>query len=368
MYVGYYQDTRNNILKVSERINGKRVFEDFPLIYEYYVPDENGYDMGYDGVRLKKYSLGNFSALKAHREECERNRIKTYELNFNVPNKVLYEHFKQGESPELHKAFVDIEVDRAGYEYLTVKQLIEQACCPINAISIYLGWSEALVTLMLRPETLTREQAQEICNKFDNTYLFDKESDLLESIIILLDDCDVFAGWNSNRFDTPYIVRRIENILGKGQSNRLCTWDIPPRMKEKENKFGSVDTIYEIYGKWFTDYMDMYIKHEQGKKESYSLNSIAEIELGEQKVQHEESLEDMYRNRYEDFIRYNRQDTMLVKRLDDKLKYIDIHNAQAHDIRCSLEQTMGTVGWVDQAIINEAHDQGLKIPDRQDPG
>ena len=366
MYIGYYQDSKNGVLKVSERINGKRIFEEFPLIFEYYVQDSNGYYTGYDGARLKKYTLPNFSVLKAHRDECERNLIKTYEMNFNIPNKVLYKHFKQGESPDLHKAFVDIEVDRAGYEYLTVKQLIDKACCPINAISIYLNWIDQLFTFMLCPETLEFNEAKRICDKFENCYLFDNENQLLESIIVLLDDVDVFAGWNSTRFDTPYIIRRIENILGKGQSNRLCTWDVPPRLKERENKFGSIDLVYEVYGKWFTDYMEMYIKHEQGKKESYSLNSIAEIELGEQKVQHDESLEDMYRNRYEDFIRYNRQDTMLVKRLDDKLKYIDIHNAQAHDIRCSLEQTMGTVGWVDQAIINEAHDKGLAIPDRID--
>ena len=302
--------------------------------------------------------------IKKHKEYCQSNKIKTYEMNFSIPNKVLYKNFKQGEFPILHKSFVDIEVDRAGFEYLTVKQLIKEACCPINAISIYNDWMGTLFTLMLRPETLTKEEALEICSKFDNTYLFDREEDLLNSIIALLDDTDVFAGWNSTNFDTPYIIRRIANVLGKNETKRLCVWDIEPREKEKESKFGDMNINYEVYGKWFTDYMELYIKHEQGKKESYSLNSIAEIEIGEEKVQHDESLEDMYRNHYEDFIKYNRQDTMLVKKLDDKLKYIDIHNRQAHDIRCSLDLTMGTVGWVDQSIINEAHDHNLMIPDR----
>ena len=364
MYVGYLQDSRNNILRVVERINGQRVFEDFPLILEYYVPDVNGYYEGYDGQRLRKVELKNCYAVKQHKDECFKNNIKTYELNFSLPNKVLYNHFKQGEFPDLHKSFVDIEVDRAGFEYLTVKELIKNACCPINAISIYNNWMDTLFTLMLKPETLTKKEAQEICNKFDNTYLFDREEDLLNGIIALLEDTDVFAGWNSTNFDTPYIIRRIENVLGKGESKRLCVWDIEPKEKEKESKFGDVNINYEVFGKWFTDYMELYIKHEQGKKESYSLNSIAEIEIGEEKVQHDESLEDMYRNHYEDFIKYNRQDTMLVKKLDDKLKYIDIHNRQAHDIRCSLDLTMGTVGWVDQAIINEAHDKNLMIPDR----
>ena len=364
MYVGYLQDNKANQLKVVERINGKRVFETFPLIFEYYVPDENGYYMGYDGTRLKQVSFNSSYNFFKSRKEIKNVGIKTYEMEFSIPNKVLYEHFKQGESPTLHKSFCDIEVDRKGFEHLTVKELVDKACCPINAISIYNDWLDTLFTLMLRPETLTKDEAKTVCERFENTYLFDDEKDLLNAIITLLEDTDVFAGWNSTNFDTPYIIRRIENVLGKEYTKKLCVWDIEPNRKDKKSQFGDVNITYEVYGKWFTDYMELYKKHEQGKKESYSLNSIAELEIGEEKVQHDETLEDMYRNHYEDFIKYNRQDTMLVKKLDDKFKYIDIHNRQAHDIRCSLDLTMGTVGWVDQAIINEAHEQGLKIPDR----
>lgn len=366
MYVGYYQDNRNNKLLVSERINGHRVLEEFPLILEYYVPDPDGYYMGYDGKRVRKIECSNMYDFNNHKKDCQSQGLKTYELNFNIPNKVLYQHFKQGETPELHVSFMDIEVDRKGYERLTVKELVDKACCPINAISIYNGWIDTMFTLMLRPENLTQEEAYNICQKFDNTYLFEDEKDLLNGIISVFEDADVISGWNSTFFDTPYIVRRIENVLGKGESKRLCLWDIEPKYKEKTNKFGDVNICYDIIGKWFVDYMELYQKHERGKKESYKLDSIAEIELGERKVQHDESLDDMYRQRYEDFIKYNRQDTMLVKKLEDKLKYIEIHNAQAHDIRCSLESTMGTVGWVDQAIINEAHDKGIIVNDRDE--
>ena len=366
MYVGYYQDNRNNKLLVSERINGHRVLEEFPLILEYYVPDTDGYYMGYDGKRVRKIECSNMYDFNNHKKDCQSQGLKTYELNFNIPNKVLYQHFKQSETPTLHLSFMDIEVDRKGYERLTVKELVDKACCPINAISIYNGWQDTMFTLMLRPENLSYEEAFNICQKFDNTYLFEDEKDLLNGIINVLSDTDCASGWNSSFFDTPYIVRRIENVLGKGESKRLCLWNIDPVYKEKKNKFGDVNIYYDIVGKWFVDYMELYQKHERGKKESYKLDSIAEIELGERKVQHDESLDDMYRQRYEDFIKYNRQDTMLVKKLEDKLKYIEIHNAQAHDIRCSLESTMGTVGWVEQAIINEAHSMGLIVNDRDE--
>lgn len=364
MYVGTYLDSRNNLLYVNERINGQRTITSYPLILEYYVPDNDGYYMGYDDVRLKKISLKSYNEYRNHKISCQESNIKTYELNFNLINKVLYKQYKGCPSPELHKSYIDIEVDRKGFEYLTVKQLVDEACCPINAISIYNDWMNTLFTFMLKPETLSNEEAQTICNKFENTFLFNDEKDLLKAIIAVLEDTDVATGWNFSFFDTPYIVRRITNVLGEEETSKLCLFNQKPNLKEKVNKFNDKNITYEIPGKWFVDYMELYIKHEQGRKESYSLNSIAEIELKEQKVQHDESLEDMYRQRYEDFIKYNRQDTMLVYRIDKKKNYINLHNAQAHDICCSLDQTMGTVGWVDQAIINEAHNNNLLVPDR----
>lgn len=364
MYVGTYLDSRNNLLYVNERINGQRTITSYPLVLEYYVPDNDGYYMGYDDVRLKKISLKSYNEYRNHKISCQESNIKTYELNFNLINKVLYKQYKGCPSPELHKSYIDIEVDRKGFEYLTVKQLVDEACCPINAISIYNDWMNILFTFMLKPETLSNEEAQTICNKFENTFLFNDEKDLLKAIIAVLEDTDVATGWNFSFFDTPYIVRRIINVLGEEETSKLCLFNQKPNLKEKVNKFNDKNITYEIPGKWFVDYMELYIKHEQGRKESYSLNSIAEIELKEQKVQHDESLEDMYRQRYEDFIKYNRQDAMLVYRIDKKKNYINLHNAQAHDICCSLDQTMGTVGWVDQAIINEAHNNNLLVPDR----
>lgn len=364
MYIGTYLDKKNNKLWVSERIKGQRLTTEYPLILEYYLADENGYYNGLDGKKLRKVSYRNAFEQYQLKQQFEENHIQTYELNFNLINKVLYKYYNGAKSPELHKSFFDIEVDRKGYEYLTVDQLIEKACCPINAISIYNNWQDTLFTLMLKPETLSKEQALEVCKKFENTFLFDDEKGLLEALIELFKDSDCLIGYNSSRFDIPYIIRRLNNALGKHSANRLNVWDIEPKEKSAKDDFGSSHIEYELYGKWNVDYLVLYKKHERGKKESYKLDSIAEIELGENKVQHNESLEDMYRQRYEDFIKYNRQDTMLVKRLEDKLKYIDIHNVQCHTICCTYDSTLGTVAWCDQCFINKAHELNMIVPDK----
>ena len=362
MYVGTYLDKKLDRLYVSERVNGQRCVTDYPLVLEYYLEDENGYYEAMNGKRLKKleykHSNETYNLKKQYLESC----IKTYELGFNLTHKVLYKYYNKCKSPDLHKSFLDIEVDLDSQPGITIEKLIDKANCPINAISIYNNWQDTLFTLMLCPPEMDFNEAQKICNEFPNTVLYKDEKDLLEGIILLLDDSDVIAGWNSEGFDFPYIVRRIENVLGKGESNRLNVWNIEPLYKEVE-QFGHKKIEYMFYGKWFTDYLLLYKKHATSVKESYKLDNIAYDELGERKVAYTGSLDNLYRENYKLFIEYNRQDTMLVKKLEDKMKYIDIHNRQAHDIKCTIEATMGTVAWVDQAMINEAHDNGFVVQD-----
>lgn len=366
MYVGTYLDRRNNKLLVSERINGKRFTTEYPLILEYYLEDKDGCYEATNGKKLKQMTYD--SALKRGTllKQYKENGIKTYELGFNLENKVLYRNYHNCKAPEYHKSFFDIEVDRNGYEYLNVKQLVEQACCPINAVSIYNDWEDTEYTLMLCPENIPFEEAEKICKEFDNTFLFKEEETLLKGIVKLFEDADCLVGYNSKYFDIPYIIRRIENVIGKGMSKYLNAWEIEPYKKEKVNDFGDTNIVYDLYGKISVDYLELYKKHERGKKDSYKLDNIAELELGERKVQHDESLDDMYRQRYSDFIKYNRQDTLLVKKLDDKLKYINIHNRQCHSICCSFDATLGTVAWCGQAVINEAHEKNLILEDNDE--
>lgn len=366
MYVGTYLDRKSNKLFVSERINGQRCTTEYPLVLEYYIEDENGYYEATNGKKLKKLTYDSALQTGSLMKQYKESGIKTYELGFNLTNKVLYKYYNGSKAPVYHKSFFDIEVDMKGYEYLTVKQLVDKACCPINAISVYNDWQDTEFTLMLCPENIPFDEAQKICSEFDNTVLFKDEKDLLNGILLLFEDSDCLIGYNSSIFDIPYIIRRIENVLGKEETKRINVWNIEPLLKEKSNAFGDVNITYDLYGKISVDYLELYKKHERGKKDSYKLDNIAELELGERKVQHDESLDDMYRQRYADFIKYNRQDTLLVKKLDDKLKYINIHNRQCHSICCTYEATMGTVAWVDQAIINSCHEINQYIQDKDD--
>ena len=92
------------------------------------------------------------------------------------------------------------------------------------------------------------------------------------------------------------------------------------------------------------------------------LDAIGEYELDERKVQYEGTLDQLYNNDFEKFLDYNRQDTMLLNKLDEKLKFMALSSELAHANTVLLQTTMGAVAVTEQAIINEAHERGLVVP------
>lgn len=306
MYVGTYLDRQNNLLFVSERINGERVTTTYPLIYEYLVPDENGYDMGIDGQRLKKITLRKYNEFYTHKKQCKESGVRTYEMNFNLVHKVLYQNYKNCQEPKLHKAFFDIEVDYDPAVSGDINTLVAETPCAINAVSIYLDWIDKTITLTIKPDTLSWEEAQKICDSIGDTYLCQDEKQLIDLMIRFFDDADVISGWNSDFFDIPYIIGRTIKVLGKEKIKDYCLWKQEPICKEVET-YGRVVKNYSFVGKWAVDYLELYKKHTPNEHESYSLDNISYEELGDRKVKYEGTLTRLYFDDYELFLRYNRQ-------------------------------------------------------------
>ena len=90
---------------------------------------------------------------------------------------------------------------------------------PTIAIGLHLSWLKKTVCIALKPDTLTKEQAQEICNKFEDTFLMDTEEELLTTFLDLIDDADVLSGWNSEGYDI-HMVNRISPVLSKSLTRK----------------------------------------------------------------------------------------------------------------------------------------------------
>jgi DNA polymerase elongation subunit (family B) len=152
--------------------------------------------------------------------------------------------------------------------------------------------------------------------------------------------------------------------MGSDHSRRFCLWNAKPKKREYE-RYGKISATYDLIGRVHLDYLDLYRKFTYHELHTYRLDYVGEIELGENKIQYEGTLDQLYNNDFEKFIAYNRQDTMLLYKMDAKLQYIDLVNVLAHANTVTFLTTMGAVAMTDQAIINEAHGRGVMVMDRK---
>jgi DNA polymerase elongation subunit (family B) len=361
-YITARIDRKNDRIEVIERVNGKRVFNNYPVDYSFYIDDPNGSYKSIYNTPLTKITPKTSSEFYKELAILKGTDKKIWESDLNLTFKCLSENYKGKPAPDLHVALIDIEVDfdkDKGYSP------IEDPFNKITAITIDLVWCNKLITVAIPPKTITFDEGQSIANKFENTYVFDNEVDMLNAALDILEDSDVISGWNSEGFDIPYLVNRIQRVMSKDDTRRLCelSWNEKPKAKVVE-KYGKEFKTYELVGKIHIDMMDLYRKFTYEERHSYSLNSIAEYELGSSKTEYKGSLDDLYNNDFELFIRYNRQDVNLLEQLDNKLKFIELINVVAHDTTTLLPTCMGTVAKTDQAIINRAHDLGMIVPNK----
>lgn len=359
-YVDGYYNRDDDVIHVVERDDdGKKHFKEYNPRHIFYYHDPKGKFTSIDGKPLTRVTAKN---VKEFRREVAINSNKhIYESDVNPIYRCLADNYLNQDAPKLHVAFYDIEVDfdpERGYASP------EDAFMPITAISTQLQWLDTLVCFAIPPKTLSMEEATELVAEFPNTFLFEKEADMLDAFLDLIEDADILSGWNSEGYDIPYTVNRVTKVLSKNDTRRFCLWDQLPRKREYE-KYGKTASTYDFVGRVHLDSLELYRKYTYEERHSYRLDAIAEYELGDHKTPYEGTLDQLYNNDFKEFVRYNRQDTALLDKLDKKLKFVDLANTLAHENTVLLQTTMGAVAVTEQAIINEAHRRGMIVPNRK---
>jgi DNA polymerase elongation subunit (family B) len=358
-YIDALYDRNADRIHIVERVNGERVYREYPANHIFYYDDPRGKYRTVYGTPVSRFSS---RSNKEYQKELRINSNKRlWESDINPVFRCLEENYSGVTSPKLHTAFFDIEVD---FDPVKGFSKPEDPFNPITAISIYMDWLDKMITLVIPPKSYSWETAQEICNQFDNCFLFEREEDLLSTFLDLIDDADILSGWNSEGFDIPYMTMRITRVLSKDDTRRFCLWGQLPKQRTFE-RFGAENLTFDLIGRVHMDYMQLYRKYTYEERHSYSLDAIGDYELEERKTQYEGTLDQLYNKDFPEFIKYNRQDTMLVAKLDKKLRFLDLANELAHDNTVLLPTTMGAVAVTEQAIINEAHQRGMVVPNRK---
>jgi DNA polymerase elongation subunit (family B) len=358
-YIDALFDREHDRIHIVERRNGVREYREYPANYIFYYDDPRGKFKSIYGNPVSRFSTRNN---KEFRKEVRIHGNKQiYESDINPIFRCLEENYKDIDAPSLNTAFFDIEVD---FDKDRGFSPVEDPFNPITAISVYLDWLDQLVTLAVPPKGLSWETAQELVADFENTVLFRDEAEMIKMFMDLIGDADILTGWNSEGYDIPYTINRATRVLSKDDTRKFCLWGQLPKKRMFE-RFGAEKETYDLIGRVHMDYMQLYRKYTYEERHSYSLDAIAEYELGERKTQFEGTLDQLYNQHFKMFIEYNRQDTMLIAKMDKKLRFLDLANELAHANTVLLQTTMGAVAVTEQAIINEAHERGMVVPNRK---
>ena len=204
-------------------------------------------------------------------------------------------------------------------------------------------------------------------NRSDLTYhCCPSEYDLLTNFITywMVDVPDVVTGWNIQLYDIPYICKRLNRVLGEKLMKRFSNWGLVTEDEVYIN--GRKHTIFDVGGLTQLDYLDLYKKFTYKAQESYRLDYIAEVELGQKKLDHSEfdTFKDFYTKGWQKFIEYNIIDVELVDRLEDKMKLIELAITMAYDAKVNYADVFYQVRMWDNIIYNYLKKRDIVIPPR----
>ena len=233
---------------------------------------------------------------------------------------------------------------------------VESAQEEILAITIQDYTTKDIITWGVKP----------FINKQKNvTYHYcPSEQELLNHFINhwMQDVPDVVTGWNVQLFDIPYICKRLNRVLGEKLMKRFSPWGLVT-----ENEIyvkGRKQLSFDVGGLTQLDYLDLYKKFTYKAQESYRLDYIAEVELGQKKLDHSEfdTFKDFYTKGWQKFIEYNIVDVELVDRLEDKMKLIELALTMAYDAKVNYNDVFYQVRMWDNIIYNYLKKRDIVIP------
>lgn len=348
MFTNVYYDEyhgRMHLWELSEE-TGRVVHSSIPHEIEYYVEDKTNTSDIKDvyGTRVVKKVSESRKSLKALRQ----SKVKTFESDLSEEVKFLHKRYGDRDikpDPKNYKvANIDIEI-QCSNEFPKP----ELAKYPINLITIDFYRTDEIVTLGLN------EYHGEYLNRPGFTYIHCKNEEILLARfcdIIRKEKVQILTGWNIGGFDLPYICNRIENL-------NLEDVSLSPLGKVLKKKDGT----FQIPGIASLDLMELYKKFSYQNQSSYSLNYIGLQEVGEGKLDFEGQINDLWSRDWELYVNYNIQDCFLVRKIENKRKFIDLVINLCTQTRTPFERVYSTIAIVEGYMLRYLHRDNMIFPD-----
>ena len=176
---------------------------------------------------------------------------------------------------------------------------------------------------------------------------------------------DIITGWNVKFFDIPYLMNRFRYLMGDDWILQYSPWRIVEQRSTRitGKGYNKQENYWDSLGVDVLDYLDLYRKHTFIRRESYKLDYIGEVELGENKHENPyDTFKEFYSNDYQKFVEYNIQDVELVDKLEDKMQLIALHLTMAYDAKVNYQDVFGQVRIWDTIIYNHLRSKNIVPP------
>ena len=375
-YISAISSKDRNFVSVFERFDvSKREINSYKSPHYFYTKNSEGEFLDIYDTALQRYDFDSYEEFYSTVQQFKNAGTKLWESDISVEYKVLSEnYFNKNSKIELNTTFFDIEVD---YDRKRGFSNPQNPYAPVSAISVYhrhYGTSKVMVVL---PSTVKKQDLAHLNGvlTLDTKYgvetvdleVYDSEADLLLAFLVEIDNSDIISGWNSEGFDVPYVYERLKQIVGIRAANLLSFEGTrAPRYKTVKDpkRPGEEQQVLDIFGRVHLDFLLLYKKFVQGERDSYQLDSIAEEELGINKIEYDGSLADLYEFNFFTFLDYNAMDTIILKHLDRKTGYVNLAVMLSHMDAAQINDVLGTVKLTELSIINYCHyTLDRKVPD-----
>ena len=354
-----------NVSLIGEKIhvryveNGVKKQNKIKFAPSYYLPKRNGEFRSLTGETFAEVpcdSIADYRKKISNMDDLSKEKLSgNPKLEFDF----IYRYFEDDIDFDMNLiniAYLDIEVYANDGKFPEPRD----ADYPINAISIRMNGITNVFALKFNAKSIYENERTDIRVK-----LYEHEELLLSDFLEFWkrSEIDIISGWNVSNFDITYICRRIENLFGNKSLRSLSPYGMV-HSYEKKNSYDDVDLIYSIKGLSQMDYLALYKKFTFTNQESYKLDYIANVELGDRKtdVSDYDNLFELYEKDFQLFLDYNIQDTELIEKLDQKMKLMEIGLGLAYFSKVNFEDIFSPMRYWENIIQNYLFEQKIVNP------
>lgn len=348
MYQNIAYDYRDHTIHIWDDLRGYNKVKFRPYAYK---KNDFGDMKSIFGDTVSKIPL-NFK----FRDLENDTRVSVFEGDVHPERRYLIDNYTDDDEPStgIRVLFFDIETEMAkGFPNA------ENPVCTITSFTMYDRITDQYFVAVIDPDSrCSIESSDNIIIKkcVDEVELLEYFLDKIEEI-----RPHIISGWNSDRFDVPYLYARMKRVFNEVGHYRNAD-DLSEIGLISNTGLGGNDGFIRIAGTASLDYLLLYKKFSIGERPSYALDAIAELEISEKKIKYDGTLDDLYRDDIDKFVQYNIHDVRILKELDDKLDYIEVARALCHKAHVPYDLFHHASTILDGTILTYLKRRGIVAP------